>query len=502
MLEKLRRLAADGNPYLRAWAVRRLGKLYPEEAGEELAGALEDDNPEVVKEACLAIVDNPPESAKTTLLRLVESDDPIVAGCAVSALGNMGCKEAVEKIARLLERNGPGLKLPAITALAKIGGEEAENLLLRLIEEGDGNALIALAMLGSSRAAEIAKQWILEGREAGVEALAEYFGVAHEFANLREYRKYGEEILKSKLNKDFARKYRKLLRKFKQKKVSAFIRELANAEKDKAKALAMLEELARKCNRKTGELLLILAVSLLAPPHESIEVELPDSVSQLLELLDYAYEEEDDNLAEACIRALARKGREAVDEIDRYIRGDGRDKIGACFALGNMVEEKAVDVLLNYFQNPPEGLDRTTLVVALAESGSPRAIEPLRSVLEEEPDHQARVEAKNALVELCRMHDIRFPGLEELEREVEESRRSFIESVRKGKLLPEGEIPVILECECGWEYRKNLKDVLSAQEGIQIDEEIRCPKCGSPNYGITRESMLFLLMLSNKEEVA
>ena len=498
MLEKLKSLATNSNPHLRAWAVRKLGKLYPEEAKKELVAALKDDNPEVVKEACLAIVDNPPESAKNPLLRLVGSNDPIIAGCAVSALGNMRCKEAVEKIARLLERNEPGLKFTVINALAKIGGEEAENLLLHLIQEGDDDALIALARLGSSQATEIAKQWILEGKEAGVEALAEYFGVAHEFANLREYREYGEEILKNVLERGFARKYRKLLRKFKQKKASTFIKELANAEKDKANALVLLEELIRKCNRKTGELLLILAVSLLAPPHESKEIELPDSVSELLELLDYAYEEEDDKLAEACIKALARKGRDAVAEIDRYIRGNGRDKIGACFALGNMAEEKAVDVLLSYLQNPPQGLDRVTLIVALAESGNSRAIEPLRRVLEEEPNLQARVEAKNALVELCRMHDIRFPGLEELEREVEESRRSFIESVKKGRLLPHGKIPVILKCECGWEYRKDMKNVLFVQEGIQIDEEIRCPKCGSPNFEITHESMLFLLMFANK----
>ncbi len=46
--EKLKKLASNENPHMRAWAVRKLRVLYPEEAGEEFfLNALQDDHPEV-----------------------------------------------------------------------------------------------------------------------------------------------------------------------------------------------------------------------------------------------------------------------------------------------------------------------------------------------------------------------------------------------------------------------------------------------------------------------
>jgi tetratricopeptide (TPR) repeat protein len=202
--------------------------------------------------------------------------------------------------------------------------------------------------------------------------------------------------------------------------------------------------------------------------------------------------------------------------------GDEEGRMYACSSLAKIGGGRALEVLLDLLEDP-RGISKAGTVADLAEMGDPAAIETLRQLMSSDPSYDVRIEARHAVLDLCRMHGVEVP---ELEAENEKAdifdplaramhpvtihgdkkvgrndpcpcgsgkkyKKCCGKAGTKGKVKKgEGPLSLVFRCgECGWEYEAVAGTAFTTgkpgDHDFYFSEEIRCPECKSNSYELT-----------------
>ena len=105
------------------WGMAQMARADAELA-DELAGFLDDGDPEIVAQAARLIGDVRYEGAANQLIKLLDREEPRVVFMATEALGRTQNREAVDAIVRMIERNNDEdtyLRMGGMIALGRIG---------------------------------------------------------------------------------------------------------------------------------------------------------------------------------------------------------------------------------------------------------------------------------------------------------------------------------------------------------------------------------------------
>lgn len=321
-------------------------------------------------------------------------------------------------------------------------------------------------------------------------------------------------------------------------------------EAEGREAVELVNVLLRKGPQVEDELIQNLISDEGQPSHYAAEVLGRMGSTEAIPHLINSLDSDDWTLAERASDALGRIGEPALDSLVEFIKGgDEEGRMYACSSLAKIGGDKALEVLLGLLDDPM-GISRPGTVVDLAEMGDAKAIEPLRKLMSSDPSYEVRKEARYAVLQLCRMHGVEVPELEDLEAEARESERkveAFSNLGSRGRspmadlyeplernlhefsqqhekigrndpcpcgsskkykkcclkkvnreetLYDEQPLTTIFRCrECGWEYETNAGTAFIAEDSdnIYFSEEIRCPKCQSNSYELTAAAYTALL---------
>jgi HEAT repeat protein len=128
-------LLNQGGDDVRWWAVRTLGAITADEAGQALSLALSDPEPSVRQAAALGLCGRPLEGAVLeSLARSVEDPDPLAGRLAAEALAGAGPAAIPFLQAALLSRR-PSVRLHAVRGLVALGSPDAVPALISALDD-------------------------------------------------------------------------------------------------------------------------------------------------------------------------------------------------------------------------------------------------------------------------------------------------------------------------------------------------------------------------------
>ena len=140
--------AQETNPELFRQAAIALNRIDPATAEQALSAALSTDNPQLITAALAGLANLRSEGANEKVMELLESDQPAMRSLAAAAAGKLLLREATPGLARLLQDDEAPVRKEAVIALNHIKDARAIGPLTSLLEDSsaDVRRVVAIAL--------------------------------------------------------------------------------------------------------------------------------------------------------------------------------------------------------------------------------------------------------------------------------------------------------------------------------------------------------------------
>ena len=144
--------AQETNPELFRQAAIALNRIDPSAAEQALAAALSSDNPQLITAALAGLANLRSQGANAKVLELLESDQPPMRSLAAAAAGKLLLREATPGLVRLLQDDEAAVRKEAIIALNHIKDARAIVPLSTLLEDSSAEVRrVAAIALGNTK---------------------------------------------------------------------------------------------------------------------------------------------------------------------------------------------------------------------------------------------------------------------------------------------------------------------------------------------------------------